>query len=59
MLALGVLAMVSSDADAAYRSYFAKFIHPAGHSAFCVAAPTFAHAVGHPGEFQQLRGHLA
>jgi hypothetical protein len=59
MLALGVLAVVSSDADAAYRSYFAKFIYPAGHSAFCVAAPTFAHAVGHLGEFQRLKGNLA
>jgi hypothetical protein len=59
MLALGVLAVVSSDADAAYRSYLAKFSHPAGHSAFCVAAPTFALAVGYPGEFHRLRGDLA
>jgi hypothetical protein len=97
MLALGVLAVVSSDAGAAYRSpawalamgiaaiaalsagagwvllegrrvgrvdvqwlvehpdgltlgcsdpsccrYFANFSHPAGHSPFCVAAPTFS-----------------
>jgi hypothetical protein len=114
MLALSVVAVVSSDAGAAYRSpawaiamgiaaiaalsagagwvllegrrvgrvevqwlvehpdgptlgcpdpsscrYFAKFIHPEGHSPFCIGAPTFALALGHPGEFQRLRGDLA
>jgi len=114
MLALGVLAVVSSDAGAAYRSsawsiamgivaiaalsagagwvvlegrrvgrvemqwlvehpdgptlgcpdpsccrYFAKFVHPAGHSAFCFAAPTFSLAAAHPRELQWLQGDIA
>ncbi len=109
MLAVGVLAVVSCDAGAAYRSpawaiamgiaaigalsagagwvllegqrvgrvdvqwlfdhpdgptlgcpdpsccrYFAKFIHPVGHSPFCVAAPTVSLSA-----FQRLGGDIA